>query len=63
MRRIGIALIVIGAVVLLVSLTADLMGLTGDTGFQVGPRQAGGITLGLVVMVVGFVFTRRNKAS
>jgi uncharacterized protein (DUF697 family) len=63
LRRIGIVLIVIGAVVLLASLTADIMGLTGDTGFQVGPRQAGGITLGLVVMVVGFVFTRRNRAS
>ena len=63
MRRIGFALIVIGAVVFLVSLTADLTGLSDDPGFQVGPRQAGGIALGLVVMLVGFVFVRRNRAS
>ena len=53
----------IGAVVFLVSVTADLTGLSGDAGFQVGPRQAGGIALGLLVLLVGALIVRRNRAS
>ncbi len=63
MKRIGFVLIVIGAVIFLLSLTADLTGLSDDTGFQVGPRQARGIALGLVVLLIGAVVVMRNRAS
>ena len=63
LRRTGIALIVIGAVMSLVALTADLTGLGDDPGFQVGPQQWLGILLGLAVLVVGAVLLRRAKAS
>jgi hypothetical protein len=63
MRRFGITLVVIGAIGFLVSLTADLIGLSDDVGFQVGPRQASGMTLGLLVILVGALIMRRSRGS
>lgn len=63
MRRVGIYLIVIGALVALVSLTAELIGLSDDPGFQVGPRQASGIALGLLITLVGVVMLMREKSG
>lgn len=63
MRRVGLALIVIGAVAFLVSLTADLIGIGDDTGFQVGPRQASGIILGLLVALIGALILRRSRET
>ena len=59
----GIALAVVGVVVALVSLTADLTGISDDPGFQVGPIQASGILLGVVVAVVGVVMVMRYRSS
>jgi hypothetical protein len=56
-------LIVIGAVAFLVSLTADLIGIGDDTGFQVGPRQASGIILGLLVALIGALILRRSRET
>ena len=63
MRSIGIALIIAGSALALVSLTADLIGLSDDPGFQVGPRQWSGILAGLVVVVLGISLLRRSKSS
>lgn len=63
MKPIGISLVGIGVLVFVVSLTADLIGLSDDPGFQVGPRQASGIALGLLVALVGVVMLMREKSG
>jgi len=53
-RMVSWAIAALGLVVLVVSLTADLTGLTYDEGaFDVGFRQGAGIALGLVLIVGG----------
>ena len=62
-RHVGIAIIVVGAIVFLVSLTADLTGLTGDDGFEVGPRQWAGILLGVLIMIPGVFLVLRKPSE
>jgi len=52
-KNLGIALLVVGIVVLLLSLAADAVGLGGATGF--GYKQILGAVAGVVVAIVGFV--------
>lgn len=63
MRNLAIGVISIGALLALVSLGADLIGLSDDPGFQVGPRQWSGILAGLVIVVLGISLFRRSKSS
>jgi len=61
-KTIGIALIVIGVLVLAVSLLADYLGLgSGPAG--IGWKQLIGAGVGLVVAVVGVVLALRKKKS
>jgi hypothetical protein len=57
-KTIGIALIVLGVVVLVVSLAADAIGLGGAPGF--GYRQIIGTIVGVIVAVVGYVLYSRK---
>ena len=59
-KTIGIALIIIGVLVLAVSLLADYIGL-GSVPAGMGGRQLLGVGVGLVVAVVGVVLTLRKK--
>lgn len=61
MRRFGLAVTVVGGLVFLVSLLADLIGLGDHTGFQIGARQLGGIALGLLILLIGFLIVRRSR--
>ena len=61
-KTIGIALIIIGVLVLAVSLLADYIGLgSGPAG--IGWMQLIGVGVGLVVAVVGIVLALRQKKS
>jgi hypothetical protein len=57
-QTIGIALIIVGLVVLLVSLTLDMIGLGGHVGF--GRYQITGIVVGVLTAGAGFVLRARN---
>jgi len=61
-KTIGIALIVMGALVLVISLLADYIGL-GSGPVGIGWRQLTGAGVGLVVAIVGVVLTLRKKKS
>lgn len=61
MRILGLTLTVVGGLVFLVSLLADLIGLGDDSGFQIGARQLGGIVLGLLVLLIGILILRRSR--
>ncbi len=63
MRRVGLGLVVVGALAFVVALLADLIGLSDDVGFQIGPRQAGGMVLGLLVVLLGALILRRSRTS
>ena len=54
----GIALLVIGVALLLVSLTADITGVGGDPAF--GRDQITGTIVGAIVGVVGLILTLRK---
>ena len=54
----GIVLLVVGIVVLLLSLLADLIGIGGGGAF--GYRQIAGTVVGAVVTVVGLVLTLKR---
>lgn len=57
-KTMGIALIIIGVVLLIGSLTVDMIGLGGHVGF--GRYQIAGIVLGVLVAGAGFVLRARN---
>jgi len=52
-KTIGIALLVVGVVLLIGSLAADMIGIGGAAGF--GYKQIIGAVAGVVIAVVGFV--------
>jgi hypothetical protein len=57
-KNLGIALLVVGIVVLLLSLAADMIGIGGAPGF--GYKQILGAVAGVVAAVVGFVLYSRK---
>jgi cytochrome c biogenesis protein CcdA len=59
-KTIGIALLVIGVVLVIVSLTADAIGIGGTAIF--GYKQIIGAIAGVVIAVVGFVLYSRKQA-
>ena len=58
-KTIGIALLVVGVIVLIVSLAADAIGIGGAVG-AFGYKQIIGAVVGVVVAVVGFVLYSRK---
>ena len=58
MKRIGLILLVVGVIVLLLSLVADLFGFGQTAGF--GGNQIIGTIVGIVVGVVGLVLMLRK---
>ena len=58
-KTIGYALIVIGVIVLIIFLLADMLGIGSDP-TTVGWIQLLGAAIGLVVAVVGFVLARKK---
>ena len=63
MRALGLTVTVVGGLVFLVSLLADLIGLSDDPGFQIGARQLGAIGLGLLVLLIGILILRRTRTG
>jgi hypothetical protein len=57
-KSIGIALIIIGVVLLIGSLTVDLIGIGGNAGF--GRYQSAGIVVGVLAAGAGIVLRARN---
>jgi hypothetical protein len=57
-KTLGIVLLVVGIVVLLLSLAADMIGIGGAAGF--GYKQIIGAIIGAIVAVVGFVLNSRK---
>jgi len=57
-KRIGIALLVVGAVLLIGSLAADSIGIGSASGF--GYKQIVGAVVGVIAAVVGFVLYSRK---
>ncbi len=57
-RIVGIVLLLVGVVVLVLALAADMIGIGGFPGF--GSTQIAGTVGGAVVAVVGLVLTRRG---
>ena len=63
-RIVSWAIASFGLILLVVSLTADLTGLSDDEGaFDIGVQQGSGIALGVVLLVVGLVLVRRNNTN
>ncbi len=57
-KTVGIALLIVGIVLLVLSLTADMIGVGPAPGF--GLWQIAGSVAGAILAVVGFVLTRRE---
>ena len=57
-RTAGIVLLMVGIVILILSLTADLIGIGSNPG--VGPYQIIGIIVGAIGIVVGLILTLRK---
>ena len=56
-KTMGISLIVVGVIVLLLSILADVFGIGATASF--GYRQIIGSILGLILVVIGFVLNRK----
>ena len=56
-KTIGTVVLVAGALLLIVSLGADVIGLGG--GVRFGSRQILGAVAGIILLVAGFVYSRR----
>jgi hypothetical protein len=57
-KTIGIALLAVGVILLISSLTADMIGIGSVTGF--GYKQIVGTIAGVIIAVVGFVLYSRK---
>lgn len=57
-KTIGIVLLVVGIILLVLSLTADMIGIGGAPGF--GYRQLMGSVAGVVIAVVGYILMTRK---
>ncbi len=57
-RIVGIVLLLVGVVVFVLALAADVIGIGGYPGF--GSSQIAGIVAGAIAAVVGLVLTRRG---
>ena len=57
-KTIGIALLAVGAILVIGSLAADLIGVGGAAGF--GYKQIVGAVAGVVVAIIGFVLYSRK---
>ena len=58
-KTVGIIVLVVGIVILLLSVLADVFGLGGPApGF--GPRQIAGTIVGAVIAVVGLILTLKG---
>ena len=55
----SIAVIALGALILLASLTADMIGLGNHVGF--GPKQAIGTIIGIIVIAMGVDFFKSSS--
>ena len=58
-KTISIALLVVGVILLIGSLTADLMGIGGSPGF--GYKQIIGAVAGVIGIIAGFVSRSKSK--
>ena len=59
-KKIGIALLIVGIVVLIISVAADAIGLGHDPGF--GSQQTAGTAAGAIVAIVGAILMRRRAS-
>jgi len=57
-KTIGTVLLVAGVILLVVSLGADALGL-GEGGTRFGSQQILGAIAGIILLVAGFVYSRR----
>ena len=57
-KKIGIMLLVVGVVILVLSLVADIIGLGGVPGF--GYKQILGTIVGAIVTIAGLVLTTKK---
>ena len=60
-KNASFALIAVGAVILVGSLLADIIGIGDDPGF--GSQQTAGSVLGVVVLALGAYFLNKKDAS
>ncbi len=60
-KNLGFVLIAVGIIILLLSLFADPLGIGGYPG--VGVKQIGGIIVGLVIIIAGYLWQRKVKAG
>jgi hypothetical protein len=58
-KTIGMVVLVVGVVILLLSLTADFIGLGGEV-IRFGPRQIASIVVGAIVTVGGLALTLKK---
>jgi hypothetical protein len=58
-RNLGIAIFVIGLLVILISLLADVIGI-GATGGVFGWKQILGVGIGVLVSLAGIIISRRK---
>ena len=56
-KTIGTVLLIVGVIVLIVSLGADAIGLGGGARF--GGQQILGAVVGVILLIAGFVYSRR----
>ena len=62
MRMLNMILIVIGAIVALLFIFADVLGLGNDPD-TIGGRQIGGTVFGLAISAIGMILRRRSQRA
>lgn len=59
-KRVGVALVVVGVLLFLISAAADPLGIGGSPG--IGMKQVAGIVIGVVLAAIGLVRLRSRQA-
>lgn len=62
-KYLGISLLIIGILVIVISFSADYIGLGKSAHAVIGWKQLLGAALGLILAIAGFILTRINKSG
>ncbi len=63
MKALGYAATAVGALIVIVALAADYIGLGDATVSEIGVRQATAIALGAIILVVGVILILRQRSK
>ena len=62
-KLLGLVIVIAGALLLVLSLLADPLGIGANEGYVFGWKQAVGTVVGVALVVIGYLVSRRARSA